>query len=113
MLGKRWNNRVAGAMLRRVGFHVCLFPFSLHSPSFTQELVTNTDDAFVTQAIRLITNHTHYTSFSSRILSLPLDALLFSSGPAAQYPLVFDYLLRNHNEIKKAKAGMLDLRHLG
>lgn len=86
--------------------------FSLSRPS-VQELVTNTDEAFVAQAVRLITNHTHYTSFSSRVPSLPLDALLFSSAPAALYPLVFDYLLRNHNEIKKTKAGMLDLRHLG
>jgi hypothetical protein len=84
--GDMWYNRIGPAMLRLVGL---------------DELVCTTEDEYLEKALLLIHDDNRRNELTAKLQAADLDATVFSTQHAPALRRAVEYLVANHEELKK------------
>ncbi|HUO07919.1 MAG TPA: hypothetical protein VM008_06445 [Phycisphaerae bacterium] len=84
--GTKWYNRIGPEMLRLVGMKEC---------------TATTEDEYLNLADRMIHDDAYRAEIHNRLLPVDLDATIYSTEPAKYFLQTIDYLIANHDQLKK------------
>jgi hypothetical protein len=84
--GDKWYNRIGPAMLRLVGL---------------DELIGATEDEYLDKALLLIHDDRRRSELTARLQAADLDATVFSTQHAPAFRRAVEYLIANHEELKR------------
>jgi len=84
--GDKWYNRIGPEMLRLVGM---------------QECVARNEADYLDLALKMINDDAYRADVHERLLKVDLDATIYDTSPAKYFLDTVDYLIENHEKVKK------------
>jgi predicted O-linked N-acetylglucosamine transferase (SPINDLY family) len=87
--GDKWYNRIGSMMLREVGL---------------EELIATTKEEYISLTLKLIHDEQYRKSVEEKLKHVDLSQTIFSTDNKKYFKKAIDYLIQNHEQLKRARS---------